>query len=156
METSGGVFLDLADELAKQTYIFLKETKELQTDMERDELAHASVLLALRSLSEDNEKALRNTRAVLTKAYTNKHGLDLMGDGMEARITSLDALEVMSVLNPLFFGSTAGLIKAHDRRDDFCAGHTALRKYAEMQQQAEANNKLERGKEEEDTMTKAI
>ena len=119
-------------------------------------LAHASVLLKLRSLSEGDEEALRNTRIVLTEAYTNKPGLDLMEDGMETRINSEDALDIQCVLKPLLFGATAGLIKHHDRGDNFRKGHAALRTYTEMQQQIAANDELERGKEEEDKMTKAM
>ena len=155
-EKLGDLFLDLAFELAKQSYIFLKETKVLRTKMERDQLAHLSVLLTLRSLSESDEESLRNTRTDLTSAYTRKHGLDLTEDGMEARMNSNSSREIKGILQPLLIGATAGLIKVHDRRDDFRAGHAALREYAEMQQQIEANNELERGKEEEDAMTQAM
>ena len=155
-EKLGAMFLELAFELAKQFYIFLKTTKELETEVERDVLAHASVLLTLKSLSEDDEISLRNTRTALADSYTKKHGLNLAEDGFEEHINSAGALEIKCVLQPLLFGATAGLIKHHDRRDDFRAGHAALREYAEMQQQTEANKDLERGKEEEDAMTKAL
>ena len=100
--------------------------------------------------------ALRNSRTALADAYTKKHGLGSAGGKMETQISSASALEIKCVLQPLLFGATAGLIRHHDRRDDFRAGHAALREYAKMQQQTEANKDLERGKEEEDAMTKAL
>ena len=93
-ERLGGMFLALAFELAKQIYIFLTGTEQFTTTLERDVLAHASVLLTLRSLSEGDEEALRNPRTALIEAYTTKHGLDLMEDGMEARITSTSAFKI--------------------------------------------------------------
>ena len=46
---------------------------DLETEVERDVLAHASVLLTLKSLSEEDEISLRNTRTDLAESYTKKH-----------------------------------------------------------------------------------